>query len=374
MRNANRKWATVFGKALAAVLAFGQAGYGQPHEEQQGPAMQERSRNGTPITVITSLPSYASIAQFIGGDLVAVESISAGNQEAHFVQPKPSYALKMNKAGLFITTGLDLELWVPALLDKARNRNIMEGAVGYVSAATDVPMLEKPETNPDRALGDVHIYGNPHIHTSPVNAKIIAENILVGLKKVAPEHSATFTANYAAFCDRIDRSLFGEQLVEILGGEMLSQMLLSGALFEFLQTKEYGGEKLIDKLGGWLQEAMPLRGRKVICYHKDWSYFTRDFGLVVVDYIEPKPGIPPTTKHVKEMIDKITSQKLQVLIVANYYEKNTPNMIAARTGIKAVFIPLDVGGEPGVNTYFDLIDYWIDKLNEAFAIQTGIIR
>ncbi|NUM78066.1 zinc ABC transporter substrate-binding protein, partial [candidate division KSB1 bacterium] len=303
---------------------------------------------------------------------VAVESISAGNQEAHFVQPKPSYALKMNKADLFITTGLDLELWVPALLDKARNRNIMEGAIGYVSAATDVPMLEKPETNPDRALGDVHIYGNPHIHTSPVNAKIIAENILVGLKKVAPEHSVTFTANYAAFCDRIDRSLFGEELVGILGGEMLSKMLLSGTLFEFLQTKEYGGEKLIDKLGGWLQEALPLRGRKVICYHKDWSYFTRDFGLAVVDYIEPKPGIPPTTKHVKEMIDKITSQKLQVLIVANYYEKNTPNMIAARTGIKAVFIPLDVGGEPGVNTYFDLIDYWIDKLNEAFAVQTGL--
>lgn len=373
MRNANRKWVTAFALELAVVLAFGQAGYGQPHEEQQSPAMQERSRNGTPITVITSLPSYASIAQFVGGDLVAVESISAGNQEAHFVQPKPSYALKMNKADLFITTGLDLELWVPALLDKARNRNIMEGAVGYVSAATDVPMLEKPETNPDRALGDVHIYGNPHIHTSPVNAKIIAENILVGLKKVAPEHVAAFTANYAAFCDRIDRSLFGEELVEILGGEMLSKMLLSGTLFEFLQTKEYRGEKLIDKLGGWLQKAMPLRGRKVICYHKDWSYFTRDFGLAVVDYIEPKPGIPPTTKHVKEMIDKITSQKLQVLIVANYYEKNTPNMIAARTGIKAVFIPLDVGGEPGVNTYFDLIDYWIDKLNEAYETQTGLM-
>jgi ABC-type Zn uptake system ZnuABC Zn-binding protein ZnuA len=357
--------------ALALVLALGRAGYGQLHRENDGHAQRGQSRNGTSVAVITSLPCYASIAEFLGGDLITVESIAAGNQEAHFVQPKPSYALKMNKASLFVTTGLDLELWVPALLDKARNRSIMEGATGYVSAATDVPMLEKPETNPDRALGDVHIYGNPHIHTSPLNAKIIAENILVGLKKVAPQDAAVFEANYEDFVDRIDRSLFGEEMVQILGGEMLSKMLISGTLINFLETKEYAGEKLINKLGGWLREAMPFRGRKVICYHKDWSYFTRDFGLEIVDYIEPKPGIPPTTKHVKEMIEKIESQKLQVLIVANYYEKNTPNMIAERTGIKAVFVPLDVGGEPGVNDYFDLIDYWIDRLNDAFAAQTG---
>jgi ABC-type Zn uptake system ZnuABC Zn-binding protein ZnuA len=269
---------------------------------------------------------------------------------------------------------LDLELWVPTLLDKARNRNIFEGAAGYVSVATDVPLLEKPETNPDRAMGDVHVYGNPHIHTSPLNAKIIAENILIGLKKVSPENAATFEANHKAFVDRLDRALFGEELVEMFGGEMLSKMLMSGTLIDFLKTKEYGGEKLINKLGGWLKEGMPLRGKKIVAYHKNWIYFARDLGLEIVDYIEPKPGIPPTAKHVKEMIEKIENQKIQVMLVSNYFEKNTPNMIAERTGIKAVFVPLDVGGEPGVNTYFDLIDYWIDKLNEAFATRTGVME
>jgi ABC-type Zn uptake system ZnuABC Zn-binding protein ZnuA len=358
---------------LAIVLSVNRAGYGQHHEEQHKHA-KHQPRHDAGIAVVTSLPCYASIAEFIGGDLVTVESIAMGNQDAHFVQPKPSYALKMSKADMFVTTGLDLELWVPTLLDKARNRNIFEGAAGYVSAATDVPLLEKPETNPDRAMGDVHIYGNPHIHTGPLNAKIIAENILIGLKKVAPENAAAFEANYAAFVDRLDRSLFGNELVDMLGGEVLSKMLASSTLIDFLEAKEYGGEKLINKLGGWLKAGMPLRGRKIIGYHKNWIYFARDFGLEIVDYIEPKPGIPPTAKHVKEVIEKIAHQKIQVMIVANYFERNSPNMIAERTGIKAVFVPFDVGGEPGVDTYFDLIDYWIGKLNEAFATQTGTME
>jgi ABC-type Zn uptake system ZnuABC Zn-binding protein ZnuA len=371
MQNGKLKFFWKVSFVLALVLSFNRASYGQHHEDHHQPAKHGQANHDAVISVVTSLPGYASLAEFIGGDLVAVESIALGNQDAHFVQPKPSYALKMAKADLFVTTGLDLELWVPTLLDKARNRNIFEGAAGYVSAATDVPLLEKPETNPDRAMGDVHIYGNPHIHTGPLNAKIIAQNILIGLKKVAPEHAAVFEASYAAFVDRLDRSLFGAELVDLFGGEVLAKMLTSNTLIGFLEAKEYGGEKLINKLGGWLKRAMPLRGQKVICYHKDWIYFTRTFGLEIVDYIEPKPGIPPTAKHVKEVIEQIANQKLQVMIVANYYERSSPNMIAERTGIKAVFVPLDVGGESGVNTYFDLIDYWIDKLNEAFETQSG---
>jgi ABC-type Zn uptake system ZnuABC Zn-binding protein ZnuA len=160
--------------------------------------------------------------------------------------------------------------------------------------------------------------------------------------------------------------LFGDELVNLLGGEVLSKMLMSDNLIGFLQEKEFGGEKLITKLGGWLEKGMPLRGKKIIAYHKNWAYFERDFGVEIVDYVEPKPGIPPTAKHVKEVIEKIANQKIQVMIVANYFEKSSPNMIAERTGVKAVFVPFDVGGEAGVNSYFDLVDYWIDRLNEAF--------
>jgi ABC-type Zn uptake system ZnuABC Zn-binding protein ZnuA len=351
---------------LVLLLAANSLTYGQHHEKHKKHKHHHRHHDRK-ISVVSSLPGYASIAEDIGGDLVTVQHIAAGNQDPHFVQPKPSYALMMRKAHMFITTGLDLELWVPALIDKARNKRIFEGAVGYVSAATDVPLLDQPKSNPDRSLGDVHVYGNPHIHTSPLNMKIVAENILIGLKKVAPENAEIFEANYESFVDRIDRALFGDELVDMFGGEVLSKMLMSGTLIEFLEASEYGGEKLINKLGGWLKKALPFRGQKIIAYHKNWIYFARDFGLNIVDYIEPKPGIPPTAKHVKEVIEKIENQKIQVMIVANYFEKRSPRMIAERTGIEAVFVPFDVGGKPGVNTYFDLIDCWIDKLNEAFG-------
>ncbi len=370
MQAKKSEWLRILILFMSLVILMTGKGLAQHHAQHHAPhhrhAKHPHECCDGEIFVVASLPSYASIAEYVGGDKVTVRHIAAGNQDAHFIPPKPSYAMMLKRADLFITTGLDLELWAPVLLDKARNRKIFEGSEGYVSVATDVPLLDKPKANPDRSMGDVHVYGNPHIHTSPLNAKIIAENILVGLKKVAPEYSSTFEANYEDFVDQIDRSLFGDELVDMFGGEILSKMLMSGTLMAFLKSKDYQGGKLIDKLGGWLKEAMPFRGKKIVCYHKNWIYFARDFGLEIVDYIEPKPGIPPTAKHVKEVIEKIESQNIRVMLVANYFEKNSPKMIAQRTGIKAVFVPLDVGGEAGVDTYFDLIDYWISKLNEAF--------
>lgn len=353
MQNLSSKYGRLISRGAVIVLFVIGFGYGQ-------------GDSAATISVVTSLSSYASIAKDIGGDLVTIEHIVAGNQDPHFVQPKPSYALMLRKADMFVTTGLDLELWVPTLIDKARNKKVFEGGVGYVSVATDVPLMDIPKANPDRSMGDVHVYGNPHIQTSPLNAKIIAENILIGLKKVSSENVDVFEANYRDFVDRINRSLFGDDLVEMFGGEVLCDLLRSGKLIDFLEAKEYGGEKLIDKLGGWLKAALPFRGKKIIAYHKNWIYFACDFGLEIVDYIEPKPGIPPTAKHVKEVIEKIQNQNVKVMIVANYFEKNSPQMISERTGIHALFIPLDVDSELGVNTYFDLINYWIEQLNEAF--------
>jgi len=366
MRYKNLEGSWIVSLLLMMLLLISGLGYGQHHQERMRERERKHGRDGGKISVVASLPCYASIVEYIGGDFITVDNIASGNQDPHFVQPKPSYARMLSKADMFITTGLDLELWVPTIIDKSRNRRVFEGAVGYVSVATDVSLLERTIVNPDRSMGDVHVYGNPHIHTSPLNAKMIAENIVIGLKKVSPENSAAYDANYGDFINRIDRSMFGDELIELFGGELLTKMVMSGTLIDFLQTKEYGGEKLISKLGGWVKEGMPFRGMKVICYHKNWNYFTRDFGLEIVDYIEPKPGIPPTAKHVKEVIEEIENQGIQVMMVAGYFEKNSPKMIAERTGIKDIFLPLDVAGEPGVNTYFELIDCWIDRLNEAF--------
>ena len=313
------------------------------------------------VKVVTTLQDYAAIAREIGGDRIEAQAIVAGDADPHFIKPKPSYALMLRSADLFVSTGLDLELWAPVLVNKSGNRRIVDGAPGYVSASQGVTLLQKPKSL-DRSGGDIHIYGNPHIQTSPLNAKIIARNITTGLCKVDPDGCPTYRTRLADFDDRISRRLYGDGLVKLLGPESLDPLAASGRLIPFL--KQQG---VLDQLGGWLAQAMPFRDRTIICYHKNWIYFTTLFGLNVADYVEPKPGIPPTARHVADLIARIPREDIRVLLAANYFEKSQPQLIADRTGIVPVIVPTSVKGEPGIDTYFDLIDSWIGRLRDAFA-------
>jgi ABC-type Zn uptake system ZnuABC Zn-binding protein ZnuA len=313
------------------------------------------------VKVVTTQETYASIAREIGGERIEAEAIVTGAADAHFVKPKPSYAFMLRDADLFVSTGLDLELWAPVLVNKSGNRNITDGAVGYVSAAQGIGLLERP-ASADRSAGDVHIYGNPHIQTSPINAGAIATNITTGLCKVDPDGCEAYRANLADFNDRLARRLYGDRLVGLLGVDTLHSLAGSGRLVEFLEERGFA-----DQIGGWLAEAMAFRGRKLICYHKNWIYFTTLFGLEIVGYVETKPGIPPTARHVAELIQRIEDEKVGVLLAANYFERRKPELIAERTGIVPVVVPMSVGGEEGVATYFDLVDLWIGRLNTAFA-------
>ncbi len=322
------------------------------------------------VNIVTTFSDFATIAKEIGKDRVTVEFLSQGDQDPHFVAPKPSLALKLRKADLFVLTGMDLEVWASTLLDKARNRKIMDGGLGYVTAYTNLDILEKPQGAISRSEGDVHVSGNPHIHTSPINWRTISENILIGLKKVDPDNADFYEANQKAFVDKVDRRLFGEELVELFGGQRLCDLLLSGTLFDFLD-KEYQGEKLVTRLGGWMNEALPFRGDKVIAYHKNWSYFARDFGLEVVGFIEPKPGIPPTPKHVQYCVNLIEEQGISVMLVANYFEQRKPAAIAERTGITALALPLSVHSVPEATDNFALVDLWIDSINRALGTSGG---
>jgi len=316
------------------------------------------------LNVVCTFSDFAAIAREIGGDKVVVDYLSQGDQDPHFVAPKPSLALKLKKADLFILTGMDLELWASTLLDKARNKKIMDGAIGYVTVYTGLDILEKPTGTLSRTEGDIHVAGNPHIHTSPINWKKISENILIGLIKVDPENADYYTRRREAFVDKIHRRMFGDELVDLIGGDELCDLLLAGNLFDFLD-REYEGKKLITRLGGWMKEALPFRGMEVMAYHKNWSYFARDFGLEVIGYIEPKPGIPPTPKHVEHCINLIKEHGVDVLLVASYFERRKPTTIAKRTGIQALFLPLSVNAIPEVSDNFKLVDYWIDRINEA---------
>ena len=162
-----------------------------------------------PVRVVTTLPIYAELAREIGGTEVEVSSIANPNEDAHFVRPKPSFALALRRADLFVTTGLDLELWVPTLLDRAGNAAVLEGGRGYVTAYTGIDLLDIPAAA-DRSAGDVHIFGNPHLTTDPLRTLQVARNITVGLKRVAPDRADHFDQGLANLAERIhSRALRG---------------------------------------------------------------------------------------------------------------------------------------------------------------------
>ncbi|MFZ0391355.1 MAG: metal ABC transporter substrate-binding protein, partial [Calditrichia bacterium] len=199
------------------------------------------------LQVVTTLSTYADIARQIGGDRVEVKSIVAGNQDAHFIQPKPSYAVWLADADLFIETGLDLELWVPALMDKSGNSQIRSGQKGYVSAAANIRLLEVP-VSADRSQGDVHIYGNPHITTSPLNIAVIADNIAAGLSNVDPGGKTFYQDRVNTYKDSLFERLFGKKLLQILGADILVDLTQSGNLISFLEEQSFQEEPLINYL------------------------------------------------------------------------------------------------------------------------------
>jgi zinc/manganese transport system substrate-binding protein len=332
----------------------------QHHRNQNRQHQQRQGRTGAGLNIVCSFSDYAAIAEKIAGSHATVQSIAHGEQDPHFVPPKPSYAMMLSGADLWITTGMDLEVWSTTLLDKARNKQIMDGEIGFVSVSDGVKILQKVE-KADRTEGDVHLMGNPHINTGPLNWKNIATNIATGLMKVDPGNVSDYQSNLQAFTDNVDRAMFGDELVDLFGGEMLSKLMENQTLYSFLDN-EYEGEKLSGKLGGWLKEMEPLRGKKIVAYHKNWIYFTETFGLEIVGYIEPKPGIPPSAKHVQHMIQTIQDQDIKLMLVASYFEKNSARMIEEKTGVKAVFLPLFVGGIPEASDNFKLVDYWIGQI------------
>jgi len=318
-----------------------------------------------PVKVVTSLTTYAAIAREIVGDRGTVTSIAQGDEDPHFVQPKPSFVAVLRSADLFVTTGLDLELWVPALLDRASNHKVSEGGPGYVAAYQGITLLEVP-TNLSRSAGDIHVDGNPHIHTDPLNGMIIARNILQGLQRVAPENAAFFAQREREFEKKVLEATMGPELVGILTPATAFDLLKNDKLSDFLTQQKYQGKPLSDRLGGWLKEGQVLRGKEVACYHKEWAYFSHRFGVTCAQYIEAKPGIPPTPGHVQEVIAYMKEHKIPALFASNYFDRKQIQTVAERTGAKAVIVSENAGGMPGVNTYIDLVSSWIRGLTAVF--------
>ena len=282
------------------------------------------------VNVMTTTEDLADLTRQVGGDRVKVESIARGYQDPHFVEAKPSFILKLAKADLLVAVGRDLEIgWLPPLVQQSRNARIQPGAGGYLDASLTAKILEIPTGQITRAMGDVHPQGNPHYHLDPGNGRRIAKAIADKLSAMAPADATYFVSRYGDF----DRRLAA-------------------------------AEKRWDAM------MAPYRGLKIVTYHRSWANFTDRFGLNVIGYVEPRPGIPPSPSHTIELMAEMRRQGVKILIVEPYFDLKTPNSIARETGARVVVLPPSVGAEKEITDFIKLFDYDLDLLASAIR-QTG---
>jgi zinc/manganese transport system substrate-binding protein len=307
------------------------------------------------VQVVTTLNVLAGIAREVGGTRVDVAALAKPNQDPHTLVAKPTFKVLAKNADLFVELGLGLDIWGSAVTDASGNPNIQTGQKGRVVAAEGITSRELPATL-SKAWGDIHPYGNPHVWLDPVNAKQIAVNIVAGLTRVDPDGKATYDANLKAFTTKIDDLLYGHALVEEYGASKLERLSRRNELIDYLKSKN-----TYDKLGGWLKRAEPLRGLKILTYHKTWIYFCDRFGIEIRGEIEEKPGIPPSQDYLATLIKKVNDEKIKVLFIDTIYPTKDGEFIASKTGAKLVSSPIDLGGAPGTDDYVSLINTLLDR-------------
>jgi len=309
--------------------------------------------------VMVTLPALKSITEALAGDDFDVTALAKPDQDPHVVTPTPTLMKKLREADLFIEIGLQLELWADQVATGSGNPNIAQGAKGRLVASLGISREEVPAIV-DRKEGDIHPEGNPHIWIDPLRAKQIADNIAGALKAVNPAAAAGVDERLKKFKDRIDEAIFGAELVKEVGARTLTRKALDGSLPAWLDEKKLSG-----KLGGWLKKAQPLRGAKMIEYHKTWIYLARLLGFEIVGSIQSKPGVEPGPKHFEELKSTIAAQKVKVIIVDNFYPVAVPEALARDTGVKVAVVPGQPGGEAGTDDYVGFIGFIIDRLVEA---------
>jgi len=286
----------------------------------------------TRLNVVTSTEDLASITREVGGDRVNVTALARGYQDPHFVESKPSFILAVNRADLYIAVGRELEIgWLPPLLTSGRNAKIQPGAPGYLDASLNVRILEIPTGQITRAMGDVHPLGNPHYWLEPGNGRLIAQAIRNKLGELSPANRTYFGQRY----DDFDRRLTA-------------------------------AEKR------WDATMAPYKGTKVVTYHRSWPNFMERFGLEVIGYVEPKPGIPPSPSHTLELIGEMKRQGVKLIVVEPYFSLRTPQAIANQIpGGNVLVLAPSVGGVKDVGDYIQLFDYNINLLAGALKQATG---
>jgi zinc/manganese transport system substrate-binding protein len=279
------------------------------------------------LKVATSLSDLASVAQFVGGKHVSAQSLCKGYQDPHFVPAKPSLMKSIQHADVFVSTGLELDIgWLPLVLPGSRNPKIQPGQPGFVDASDGVSVLEKPVGTVSRAEGDIHPLGNPHYYTDPKNLEVVADHLADVFSRLDPANAADYAANAKAFDTRMETSL-----------------------------------------AKWEKTLGPYDGASVVTYHKNFIYFADRFGLKLFGNVEPKPGIPPTPRHVAELADAMKQAGIKVVLYQPYYNADASKEVAARAGGTAVEIATEAGGLPGTDDVFSKFDVLVSSVARALS-------
>jgi zinc/manganese transport system substrate-binding protein len=276
------------------------------------------------LRVVTTIPDLKALVEEVGGDLVDVESLARGTQNAHEVEIRPSLMLKLRRADLFFENGLELDAWSDVAVQGSNNPKIVRGAPGRVDVSRGVQILEVPSTRVDRSMGDVHPLGNPHYSLDPGLAPIVTQNIVDGLVRVAPELRATFAKNREAFLARLEEAMVR-----------------------------------------WTKTLEPVKGTRVVVYHPDYIYFLTRFGIVQAGMLEDRPGIPPSPQHLAQLIRQMKDERVKVILVQPWNDLKLAQRVAEEAGARAVVIPTMVGGVKGIDTYIGTIDYNVNALAQA---------
>jgi ABC-type Zn uptake system ZnuABC Zn-binding protein ZnuA len=283
------------------------------------------------LKVVATTEDLASLAREVGGDKVSVVGLAKGYQDPHYVDPKPSFIFEVSRADLLIVVGRELEIgWLPPLINSSRNAKIQVGANGYLDASLTVKIMEIPTGQITRAMGDVHPQGNPHYWLDPENGRRIALAIKDKLTQLDPADKATFDARYADFDKRLAEA-----------------------------------EKR------WDATMAPYKGTKIVSFHRSWPNFVDRFGLNVVAYVEPKPGIPPSPAHTIDVIGEMKAQGVKLIIVEPYFDLKTPKAIAAQVGGTVLVLAPSVGGQKDASDYIKLFDYNVGTIAAALKQITG---
>lgn len=273
------------------------------------------------LHVFACEPEWGALTKELGGDQVSVYTATTALQDPHHVQARPSLIAQIRKADLVVCTGAELEIgWLPVLLRQGGNNKVQPGKPGYYSAASSVHMLEIP-TRLDRSEGDVHPYGNPHIQTDPRNIARVAQDLSRRLAEVDPANSAAYTERYQDFTARWQKAL-----------------------------------------QRWEQQAQPLRGIPVVVQHKSWAYLENWLGLIEVTALEPKPGVPPSSGYLAEVLEHLQRQPAQMVIRAAYQDGRSSEWLSKKTGLVSVELPFTVGGADNAKDLFSLYDDTLSRL------------